>query len=211
MGKETDLHWLRIVTNTKYATRNPISRYLVQNFMRTLTRVVPNASYESVLEVGCGEGILLHTLRRQLAGKSVVALDIDAREIEAARHNAPFARCVLGSAYGLPFQDQAFDLVICCEVLEHLADPIGAVGELRRVCGRYLLVSVPNEPIWRVLNLARGAYIRSLGNSPGHVNHWSASTLRRLLSTNFQVCRLFKPLPWLVAVCRPGGSRPADP
>ena len=43
---------------------------------------------------------------------------------------------------------------------------------------RALLVSVPREPLWRGLNMARGAYMRDLGNTPGHVNHWSKRALR---------------------------------
>ena len=72
---------------------------------------------------------------------------------------------------------RAFDLAAAIEVLEHVpdrADP-GRDGPGDR---RHLLVSVPDEPLWRILNVARGAYIRDLGNTPGHVNHWSQAHLR---------------------------------
>ena len=51
--------------------------------------------------------------------------------------------------------------------------PERALAEMARVARGYLLVSVPREPLWRALNIARGAYVRDLGNTPGHLNHWS--------------------------------------
>ncbi len=67
------------------------------------------------------------------------------------------------------------------EVLEHVPDPEATVAEMARVADRWLLVSVPREPLWRGLNVARGAYWRTLGNTPGHVNHWSKRSFVRLL------------------------------
>ena len=62
------------------------------------------------------------------------------------------------------------------EVLEHVPDPERTVSEMARVAKRWVLVSVPREPLWRGLNMARGAYIKDLGNTPGHINHWSKRT-----------------------------------
>ncbi len=72
-------------------------------------------------------------------------------------------------------------MVVTSEVLEHMEDPERALGQLLGVCGGYLLVTVPNEPIWRILNMARGKYWRRLGNTPGHVQHWNKRTLRKLI------------------------------
>jgi hypothetical protein len=62
---------------------------------------------------------------------------------------------------------------------------------------------VPREPLWRGLNLARGAYVQSLGNTPGHVNHWSRRGFVRLLARHGRVIEVRSPFPWtmlLVAV-----------
>ena len=56
--------------------------------------------------------------------------------------------------------------------------PEATLAEMARVARRHLLVSVPREPLWRGLNMARGAYLRDLGNTPGHVNHWSKRGVR---------------------------------
>ncbi len=59
------------------------------------------------------------------------------------------------------------------EVLEHVPDPAAVLAEMFRVASRWVLVSVPREPLWRGLNMARGSYLRDFGNTPGHLNHWS--------------------------------------
>ena len=88
-------------------------------------------------------------------------------------------------------------------MLEHVPDPEATVAEMARVARRHLLVSVPREPLWRALNLARGAYVKDLGNTPGHVNHWSRRAFVALLSRHGRVLDVRSPFPWtmlLVAV-----------
>ena len=61
------------------------------------------------------------------------------------------------------------------------------MAEMARVARRHLLVSVPREPLWRGLNVARGAYLSDLGNTPGHVNHWSKRSFVAMLSRHGSV------------------------
>jgi hypothetical protein len=61
---------------------------------------------------------------------------------------------------------------------------------------------VPREPLWRVLNLARGKYLADLGNTPGHVNHWSRGGFLDLLSRRFEIVEARTPLPWTMALCK---------
>ncbi|MGH2922568.1 MAG: class I SAM-dependent methyltransferase, partial [Solirubrobacterales bacterium] len=100
-----------------------------------------------------------------------------------------------------PGRDGA-ELVVCCEVLEHLPDPGEAIAKLGEIARPWLLVSVPREPLWRALNLARLAYVGDLGNTPGHVNHWSRRGFLRLLGERFEVVEARGPLPWTIALCR---------
>src|SRR6266571_3498995 len=76
-------------------------------------------------------------------------------------------------AKSLPFVADEFDLASAIEVLEHVPQPERTLAEMARCARSHLLVSVPREPLWRALNLARGAYVRQLGNTPGHLNHFS--------------------------------------
>ena len=85
-----------------------------------------------------------------------------------------------------------------------MPDPERSVAEMARVARRHLLVSVPREPLWRALNLARGAYVRQLGNTPGHVNHWSRASFERLLAPHGEVVEVRSPFPWTMVLVRVG-------
>ena len=101
----------------------------------------------------------------------------------------------------MPARDGAA-LVLCCEVLEHVADPVRALAVLARLARPHLIVSVPREPLWRALNLARGRYWPALGNTPGHLQHWSTPGFLALLQEHLEVVELHTPLPWTMALCR---------
>jgi hypothetical protein len=73
---------------------------------------------------------------------------------------------------------------------------------MARVATGHLLVSVPREPLWRVMNVARGAYLRQLGNTPGHLNHWSKPGFVRLLAEFGDVVHTRSPFPWTMLLVR---------
>lgn len=191
MGKEAV-----VSTQSKYSTRNPVSRLLVHNFFRKVDTLLSEIAYRTVLDVGCGEGVLLASLRRLFLEKTIVGVDVDPVELRTAVAQASFARLTVADAAILPFRDNQFDLVMAMEVLEHLSAADGALQELNRVCKRFCLLSVPDEPLWRIMNVARGAYVGRLGNTPGHVNHWSRAAFERFVSHYFDVRRILSPLPW---------------
>jgi len=186
----------------KYTTKNPVSKLLVENFIKNILAITKNIPYQNVLEVGCGEGIILYNMQNFLDGKKAAAVDLDEKEIETAKQNIPFADLRVASAYQLPFVDNQFDLVICCEVMEHLENPAKALAEIHRVSKKFCLLSVPNEPLWRALNMSRGAYLSSFGNTPGHINHWTPRSFKKFVETNFHVETLTKPLPWTMVLGR---------
>jgi hypothetical protein len=126
--------------------------------------------------------------------------------VEEAKENARLAGLPadfrVASVYDLdPLQTKA-GLVVCCEVLEHLEDPHRALQILACMADPYLLVSVPREPIWRILNMARGSYWDSLGNTPGHLQHWSSASFLSMLRQSVTVLQVRQPFPWTMALCR---------
>lgn len=195
----------------KYGTRNPLSRLVVGRFLRRLERVVATTATGagSLLDVGCGEGVVTERLAALLPHVRVVGLDVDdpalARSWRERRgENLAFRP---GSAYRLPFADGSFDVALAIEVLEHLERPEQAVAELARVARRGIVVSTPREPLWRAANVVSGRHLRHLGDTPGHVNHFSRRALRRLASRAGHVREVHSPFPWvIVSVELPGAA-----
>ena len=182
--------------HAKYYTINPISGVLVKNFFKRITELYLGIDVESVFDGGCGEGFILNTLYKARPAKSWYAIDIDTDEVKDAVINLPFCDVRQANLYEIPFEDNSFDLVICSEVLEHLENPGKALNELYRICRRYAILSVPREPLWRIMNIARFSYWSRLGNTPGHLNHWTRSSFIKLVSKYFKILEIRSPLPW---------------
>jgi 2-polyprenyl-3-methyl-5-hydroxy-6-metoxy-1,4-benzoquinol methylase len=191
-------------TYDKYGSSNPVVRRLMASFERTLDELMARAEPRSLLDVGCGEGVLVHRWAQSLPGKRIVGIDLEEESIQAgwAERQAPNLEYRTMLAEDLPFAADEFDLATAIEVLEHVPDPEHTVAEMARCAERHLLVSVPREPLWRMLNMARGAYIPQLGNTPGHLNHWSRRSFAKLLSQHGEVVELRSPFPWTMLLVR---------
>jgi 2-polyprenyl-3-methyl-5-hydroxy-6-metoxy-1,4-benzoquinol methylase len=189
--------------SNKYSTRNPISRFLVQRFLYAVDQLVAGINPVLIHEVGCGEGELIS--RYALNGRILIASDCSEKIIEKAREIAKRKNVdisfMVKNIYVLHKEDSA-PLILCCEVLEHLELPSMAVEILSRLARPYLIASVPREPLWRALNIMRGKYLRQLGNTPGHVQHFSKSTFVKLLLDRFDILRVINPLPWTLVLAR---------
>jgi len=194
-------------TFDKYGSTNPVVRRLMSGFEGTLARLFTRAAPESVLDVGCGEGVLTYKWAQALGDRPVLGIDLADPKLETewstrARPNLEFRAMGAEELQDLPFPDGSFDLAAAIEVLEHVPDPEQTLAEMARVASRHLLVSVPREPLWRGLNVARGAYVRDLGNTPGHVNHWSKSAFVRMLGRHGDVVEACSPFPWTMVLVR---------
>jgi SAM-dependent methyltransferase len=190
-------------TYDKYGSTNPVVRRLMAGFEGTLEELFRKAAPSSLLDVGCGEGVLTHQWAGRVEGR-VVGIDLDdpALHAEWVHRQAPNLEYRVMKAENLPFGDDEFDAATAIEVLEHVPDPEHTVAEMARVARRSLLVSVPREPLWRGLNMARGAYWKDLGNTPGHLNHWSKRGFVQLLSRYGTVTEARSPFPWTMLLVR---------
>lgn len=185
-------------TYDKYGSKNPLVRKMMANFEGTLEELYDKAAPNSILDVGCGEGVLTHQWAEKLGDGRIVGIDLDEPELQAAwehRQRANLEYRVL-EATKLPFADNEFEVATAIEVLEHVPEPASTIAEMARVAEKYLLVSVPREPLWRGLNMARGSYLKDLGNTPGHVNHWSKRAFVKELSAVGKVVEARSPFPW---------------
>lgn len=184
-------------TYDKYGTNNPIARRMMRAFLAAVSQLYLQCKPQTVLEVGCGEGRLTNELiKLYYPPQGFRACDLSLNKLDPdADKRIEFDEC---SIYALPFADDSFDLVVCCEVLEHLEDPRSALRELARVSHRKVIVSTPWEPLWRVLNMLRGKYWSDFGNTPGHLQNFSRRRLRQLVSNEFVITAEQCPIPWTV-------------
>jgi 2-polyprenyl-3-methyl-5-hydroxy-6-metoxy-1,4-benzoquinol methylase len=189
-------------TFDKYGSQNPVVRRLMAGFESTLDALWAQAAPDSILDVGCGEGVLTAQWADRLGDRRIVGIDLDDPKLKAEweqrrRANLEYR---VEDATNLSFADGEFDMATAIEVLEHVPDPARTVSEMARVAKRWVLVSVPREPLWRGLNMARGAYLKDLGNTPGHVNHWSKRSFVSMLSRHGTVEEVRSPFPWTMCL-----------
>jgi 2-polyprenyl-3-methyl-5-hydroxy-6-metoxy-1,4-benzoquinol methylase len=193
-------------TFDKYGSSNPVVKRLMSGFHSTLDDLMERARPESLLDVGCGEGVLTARWAEHVCSGKVLGIDLEDPKLEAewVKRRRPNLEFRAEEATSLGFGDDEFDLAAAIEVLEHVPEPEATLAEMARVSGRWLLVSVPREPVWRALNMVRGAYWRSLGNTPGHLNHWSKRGFVSLLERYGQVEEVRSPFPWTMVLARVG-------
>jgi len=191
-------------TYDKYGSSNPVVRRLMAAFEGALDELFGQADPQSLLDVGCGEGVLTVEWAERLGDARVVGIDLDDPKLRAEweQRERPNLEFRIEEATRLSFADDEFDLAAAIEVLEHVPEPEATLAEMARVARSHLLVSVPREPLWRGLNMARGAYWRELGNTPGHVNHWSKRGFVSLLSRYGTVEEARSPFPWTMLLVR---------
>jgi ubiquinone/menaquinone biosynthesis C-methylase UbiE len=92
-----------------------------------------------LLDVGCGPGTITLDLAAAVAPGQVTGIEnveppLEAARAEAARRGDRTTRFELGDVMALPYADGSFDVVHAHQVLQHLADPVGALREMARVC-----------------------------------------------------------------------------
>jgi SAM-dependent methyltransferase len=189
----------------KYEEKNPISRYLVNNYFRSVAKLLARVEAQKslrALEIGCGEGFSTRKLIELLPSEaSLEASEYLQRQVDSAAKMNPTIRIIQEDVYSLKRENRSFDLVFLLEVLEHLDYPEKALQEIGRISRRHLILGVPREPIWCALNMCRGKYWAALGNTPGHLNHWSSSGIVKFVEKNFgPVVAVEKPLPWTIVL-----------
>ena len=195
-------------TYDKYGSTNPVVKRLMAGFERDMQELLDSRGPESIVDVGCGEGVLTEQWaaalpRRRAWSASTSTTRSCAREWERRhaseprvhdRHGRPASRSPTASSRRRP----PWRCWSTCPI------PRPCWPRWRASSSRWLLVSVPREPLWRALNMARGAYLRDLGNTPGHLNHWSKRSFARLLARHGEVVELRSPFPWTMALVRVG-------
>jgi 2-polyprenyl-3-methyl-5-hydroxy-6-metoxy-1,4-benzoquinol methylase len=188
----------------KYGSRNPIVRRMMSGFFTSVKELLRGIDAQSILELGCGEGHVGSQLQALYPGSRYRGIDIDPKIITEARTRFPNLKFETHSIYDIDSSFSDANLVVALEVFEHLDDPVQGMDAVLLLPFEHLLISVPREPIWRILNVARGKYVVDLGNTPGHVNHWSKLGFTRFLSHfgRLEILAVRSPFPWTMVLCR---------
>ena len=186
----------------KYESTNPIEQRMMRGFFDALDHMLEGLTPSTVVEVGAGEGRVTERLVERFPDATVIGLDLldDDLAGDWVELGLPM---FFGDATRLPFTDASIDLVVGLEVMEHIPQPEHALREIARVCRHTTVLSVPREPVWRAGNLARGRYVGDLGNTPGHVNHWSSRSFERFVQSRFDIAATRRPLPWTMLRATP--------
>jgi len=182
----------------KHLHRNPIQRVLIANFYRSFEGIIKPLSPRKILDVGCGEGFTLNRLREKNIGEKRVGVDFEKAAIDEAKKINGEDTFHVGNIYNLKFKDNEFDVVLCMEVMEHLKNPKKALSELKRVSSKYVVLTVPNEPWFRLSQLVRGNYLSTWGNHPEHINHWNVVSFRKFVKdSGLKVKKIRLPYAWI--------------
>lgn len=125
---------------------------------------------QRVVDIGCGAGDLLAEVRRRRPQAVLAGLDYSGKAVESAALAVPgsdLRQFIINRE--LPFDSHQFDLVMCCDVLEHLEHPSDVVAELVRICrpGGLVAIVVPDGDVDQFF---------------GHYWFWNAQSLEAMLA-----------------------------
>jgi ubiquinone/menaquinone biosynthesis C-methylase UbiE len=149
--------------------------------IRVLCRDTPQ---RSVIEIGAGEGSILKRLSEVGFGEKLWALEISPSGVDVirAKQIPTLVECRVFDGYQVPYDDGVFDIAILSHVVEHVEHPRILLYEAARVA-KYVFVEVPLEDTMRLP-------MDFVFDSVGHINAYSAKTIRRQLqSCNLKVLR----------------------
>lgn len=192
----------------KYQSHNPVVQFLLRRFFRQLVRQVTELQPKTVIDLGCGEGVVANVLLKYLGRIQYLGYDKDAVAIREAGRRNPDAVFRRTDIFDLQPAPDSADVILCLEVIEHIEDTDKLLKHIARLRANHLIVSVPWEPFFRLGNLCRGQYLRRLGNHPEHIHCFGTRSLRTALTRHFQEVRVERSFPWLFGVCRLSPLKP---
>ena len=153
--------WLRLLNN------------MVPPRLAYFNPIVGDWRGKSVLDLGCGGGFMAEPLARQ--GARVIGVDPSAPAIAAAKRHAEESGLAIdyhvGTGERLPVADNAVDIVVCVDVLEHVHDLDAVIGEIRRVLkpgGLFLFDTINRTWLSKLVIVTLGEIVLRLGPRGTH-------------------------------------------
>ena len=187
----------------KHQSQNRLQQLLIDRFHKRIAALIRETGATAMLDSGCGEGFLLLHLQQEEMSPNYFGADISLEALLWARENISEALPVsVSDIHNLPYGDNAFPLVLCLEVLEHILDSAIGLRELARVSSEYLILSVPHEPYFRGANFLRGKHLSQWGNDPEHLHNYSGGAFRQMVEGVVDILWHGYVFPWQIALAR---------
>ena len=206
--KNTSYLCSRKIIDQNYVSSNLLIQFVLNRLLKNIAGLLNKINVVSLrtLDIGCGEGHMIEYLERQQLVGHYVGVDLNPNKVNHASIYHPACKYMAADVGALAFKSDTFDCILAAEMLEHLPDPALALREIKRVAksGAYFIVSVPYEPFFRWGNLVRGKYWNRGGRTPSHMNFWTRSELKTMLSQHCEITEehIFSTFPWLLFQCR---------
>lgn len=108
----------------------------------SIDKILDSLTGSKILDVGCGRGFLLKTIRKNFPKSHLTGLDI---YIPPYLKNAKKETYVKGNVEKLPFPTNSFDTVVCTHTLEHVQNPAKLIAEMRRVAKKKVIIVTPKQ------------------------------------------------------------------
>ena len=179
---------------------------VIRRFLAHLCARIAELGPKTIVDLGCGEGVVAREVRRILPGVHYLGIDASGEAIRIARAANPGFEFREGDILDRRAEYPVADLALCLEVLEHLEQPELALERIAAASSDFVVLSVPWEPYFRLGNLLRGKYLGTWGNHPEHVQQFSPGKLRDLLGRHFSSVGVETCFPWLIASARKRGE-----
>jgi len=176
----------------KHSSGNPLMKYLNEKLKTDILLALKKYNPKTILDVGCGEGFITSKLAKKFKEAKILGIDIEQEYIDYAKFFNAYnnVEYEINSIDTLP--KIKYDLIVATEVLEHLENPKDAIEKLKAVSetSGIVLITIPNEPYFRLGNLCALKYIKNLGNTPGHLHNWTKgqiSNLLKMMKLDFEI------------------------
>jgi len=134
---------------------NPLTSITFRQTNAKIVKLLDPKQNSSLLDVGCGSGILIRYLLIANRGMKLFGLDITPKMVEVAKKkfsNNPSVKITLGSAIKMPYKDNSFDYVTCASSFHHHPNPLQSAKEMVRVLkpgGKLLILDMCIEGLLR--------------------------------------------------------------
>jgi len=186
----------------KYQSKNPLKKIFIGLFIKKIVGIVKTLDIQTILDAGCGEGLIMKKIYSKTSDFKIDGLDISSQSIDMAKKLLPGHNFFVGNIGKMPFADNSYDLIMALEVLEHLLEPPLALKEIKRIAKKYCLISVPWEPYFSLANFLSGKNIARLGADSEHVNFWSRKKIINLTGQYFNIISVQISFPWIIILAK---------